>query len=176
LKTSVVIFLLACLLLPFSGSYLFFHFKKGRIKNEIIVKIEAGLQEKDLIILGFTKEEIETRLDWKHSREFEFNGRMYDIVRQSQAGDSVFYTCYQDHKETRLNAEKEKLIARALGQDPFQKKQTERIKNFFNTVFSQDAFSWKPCLIQPSTFHYSLLVFHYSLFAQAPPYPPPKNS
>ena len=174
MKKSILILLLVCLMTPFTGSYLFLHYKKNKIRKEVTAMINSGVKEKDLIVLKFTKDESETKLNWKHSREFELAGQMYDIVNQSQEGDSVFYTCYKDCKETRLNSEKEKLIAKALGQDPLQNKQSERMKNFFKTVFSQDVFAWKPHFIQPSTFHYSLLVFHYSLFTQAPPSPPPK--
>jgi hypothetical protein len=99
---------------------------------------------------------------------------MYDIVDQSQEGDSLFYTCYKDDKETRLNVEKKRVIAKALGQDPTRKSQTEKLTNFFKTVFSQDAFAWNPNPPQPSTIHFSLFTFHYSLFTQSPPSPPPK--
>jgi hypothetical protein len=138
--------------------------------------IRAGLPGKDIVLLKFTREESATRLTWKHSREFEYNGQMYDIVDQSLSGDSIFYTCYKDQKETRLNDKKERLIAKALGQDPVQKNQAERIKNLFNTVFSRDVFAWQPYLPQPSIFNFSFLIFNFSLFTQAPPSPPPKCS
>jgi hypothetical protein len=176
LKKLPVILLLLILTAPFLGTYIFIQYKKNNIRKEVTGLIIEGLAEKNLVLLKFTREESETGLTWKHSREFEYNGQMYDIVDQSQSGDSVFYTCYKDHKETRLNAKKEKLIARAIGQDPVQKNQTERLKNLFNTVYSRDAFAWKPDPPQPTNIHYSLFTIHYSLFTQSPPSPPPKCS
>jgi hypothetical protein len=162
------------LLAPFAGSYLFLHIQKNKIRKEVTALINSGIKEKDFIVLKFTKEESETKLHWKHSREFEYNGRMYDIVDQSHKGDSLFYTCYEDHKESRLNAEKEKIIAKALGQDPFRKKQADHIKGFFKTVFSQDAFAWKPTPALPSIFQFSFFNFQFSIFYPSPPSPPPK--
>ena len=144
------------------------------IRKELTVLINAGIKEKDLIVLKFTKEESETKLNWKHSREFEYNGRMYDIIEESRDGDIFVFTCYEDHKETRLNSETQTLIAKALGQDPFSKKQAERIKNLFNTFFCPDAFTWLAFQPQPSIIHYSLLTIHYLNLSPTPLSPPPK--
>ena len=141
---------------------------------EISAMINKGLNEKDLIILKFTDKETKTKLNWKHSREFEFDGHMYDIVEQGREGNSFWYKCYRDHKETRLYKEKEKLIAKALGNDPFQKKQNEKIRNFFKTVFQLDDFIKKDVIFNPSIIHYSLFTIHYSLFLPSPPTPPPE--
>jgi len=90
LNKSIATLLIVCLLMPLAGSYLFLHFKKNKIRKEVTALINSGIKEKDLLVLKFTKEESETKLNWKHSREFIYNGRMYDIVNQSQQGDSLF--------------------------------------------------------------------------------------
>jgi hypothetical protein len=174
LRKTFIILLLSCLLLPFTGTYLFYHFKEIQIKEKVNLLIKNNIEEKDIITLRFSDEEIKTRLKWKHSREFIFEGQMYDIVDQGVEGNITWYRCYRDHKETRLYKEKEKLIARALGNDPFQKKQTERIKQLFKTVFQNESFSWNINLPNPSVIHYSLFTIHYSLFLSSPPTPPPK--
>jgi hypothetical protein len=166
--------LVCCLLLPFSGTYIFFHLKEIQIKKDVNTFIHNNIEEKDIITLRFSAEEIRTKLTWKHSREFVFDGHMYDIVDQGREGNSYWYRCYRDHKETRLYKEKEKLIARALGNDPFQKKQNEKIRNLFKTVFQLDDFSRNDVIFNPSIIHYSLFVIHYSLIPPSPPTPPPK--
>ena len=174
MKTSVVIFLIFCLTAPFTGTYIFLGYKKNKIKSEVNELILKEKAKKDLVVLKFTHEESKTRLTWKHAREFEYNGQMYDIVDQKTEGDFIAYTCYKDHKETRLNREKEKLIAKALGQDPVQKKQTERLKNFLKSVFQHEISAWKPFISQSCNIHYAPNIKHYSLFLESPPSPPPK--
>ena len=174
MKKLSVILLLFSLTAPFTGTYLFLHYNQNKIRTEVAAIILAGPDKKDLIELKFTFSETETILTWKHSREFVYNGQMYDIVDQRQEGDSIFYTCYKDDKETRLNVEKERTIAKALRQDPLQKNQKERIKSFFKTVFQHEIDAWKPNLTQPCIIHYALNIKHYSLFSESPLSPPPK--
>ena len=127
-----------------------------------------------LVELAFTLEQAEKELKWEHPLEFELEGQMYDIVNQRKCGDSVYYTCYPDHKETRLNGEKARLFTRAMDNDPFQKQHNQRITNFFKTVFQKNEFIWSPVIEAPSIIHYSLFIAHYSLFLPSPPTPPPE--
>lgn len=166
--------LLASLTAPFWGTYIFLKHNKNKIRKEIAGMILTGLDKKDLILLKFTKEETETELNWKHAGEFEYNGQMYDIVEKHQAGDTTWYYCYKDNKETRLNSEQDRLVARAMGQDPVQKSQTEKIMNFFKTFYRPDVFNWKPFTSLTSIFHFSFFIFNYSSLSLSPPAPPPK--
>lgn len=175
MKVSAVILLLFCLVAPFSGSYIFLHLKKKQIREEVNKIILKDLEEKDLIILKFTEEEALVNLKWKHAGEFEYRGHMYDIVYKSRDGEYIIYNCYKDHKETRLNREKDKLIAKSLNQDPFQKKQNERIKNYLTTLFQPEISKWNINPLEPSIIHYSLNITHYSLFSDPPPSPPPES-
>jgi hypothetical protein len=137
-------------------------------------ELTAGIDRSRLVQLKFTTDQAGKALNWNDGREFEYRGHMYDVVQTTFHGDSVFYICYQDHKETRLNQEKERLIAKATGQDPSRKSQTEKLTNFLNDVFSHDIFSWNSFFLQPKMIHYSLFTVHYSLFTRAPLSPPPK--
>jgi len=144
------------------------------IRKEISVLLNSGSVEKELVTLKFTLKEALGALKWKHHREFEFKGKMYDLVEKGITGDTLWLRCYQDQKETLLKKEKVKLIAKALGSDPAQKDQNRQIKNFFNTLFCQDAYTWNVYKFQPASFHYSLFTFHYSPFSFSPLSPPPK--
>jgi hypothetical protein len=174
LKKCVAIFLLVSLTAPFLGTYIFLQHKKNKIRKEIAGIILDNPGEEDLVLLKFTLKEAETRLNWKHAGEFEFNGRMFDIARKIQEGDTIRFYCYDDEKETSLNKEKHRLIAESLGQDPGRKSQAEKIASFMKSVFRQDAFTWKPYPSQPSILNFSILFFNYSSLSQAPPSPPPK--
>jgi hypothetical protein len=145
------------------------------IRKEISELLNSGSNAKDLVTLKFTREEALNSLNWKHHREFEFNGEMYDVADKGTNGDTLWFRCYKDHKETRLNMQKDKLMAKALGSDPLKKSQEKQIKNFFQTLFSQDKSAWNPYQALPSPFHYSLFTIHYSLFSDSPLSPPPKS-
>ena len=84
-----------------TNTYLFIrksHIKK-QVKKMIIPKIELN----DLVLLKFTFEETQSLLKWEHSKEFEFNGIMYDLVKTESKNDSIFYWCWEDREETELN-------------------------------------------------------------------------
>lgn len=174
MKKSFAILLLISLIAPFPGTYIILQYNKNKVKHEIAGMISNGIDKKDLILLKFTRKETETRLNWKHPGEFEYNGEMYDIVEKHQEGDTIFYNCYKDHKETRLVNEIERLVTRAMGQYPGQRSQTDKIVDFFKTAYRQDVFTWKPLSPQATIFNFSFFIIHYSSFAITPPSPPPK--
>jgi hypothetical protein len=174
LKYFLIIFLISVLTFPFWGSYSYFALERKKIRTEVDRALSAGMDKTKLVNLRFSVEDSKTLLTWKHSREFVYQGQMYDIVEQRQEGDFILFTCYNDNKETRLEKNKEKIIAEAIGQDPTRKSQSENLTNFLNTVFSQDSNSFLSYSPQVSTIHFSLFTLHYSLFTQAPLSPPPK--
>jgi hypothetical protein len=174
LKKFIAILLLICLVAPFTGSYLFIHYKRNKIRKEVTALILKDLEKKDIAVLKFSGEEVKSLINWKHDSEFEYNGHMYDVVDQHYEGDSVILTCYKDQKETSLNHEKQKLIAKSLGQDPVQKNLSERIKNFFSTVFQKDVFAWKAFITPYEIVHFASLNQHLAFLSLNPLFPPPK--
>ncbi|MCU0370451.1 MAG: hypothetical protein MUC31_03460 [Bacteroidales bacterium] len=174
LNTALALVLLTCLFLPFAGSYLFFDYRAKTIKKEVSALILQGIREELLVNMTFSLTDADKQLNWKHAREFEYDGRMYDIVRSAAKGDSITYTCFRDHKETRLYQQKQKSIAKALGHDPLQKKQNERLRNFFSNFFVQQNQAANHILSFLSLSHYALNIKHYALVYIIPPSPPPK--
>jgi hypothetical protein len=152
----------------------FFHLTEKQIKKEARAIIHDNPEEINLVVLRFTDTEALSKLTWKHPREFLFEGVMYDIMEQGQEGNTVWFKCYRDHKETRFDVEKKKLIANALGKDPFQKQQNEKIKNFFSNLFYQKTSNGNLLFSTPSLMHYALDIKHYALICIIPPSPPPK--
>ncbi len=70
--------------------------------------IEQKQVKEKIILLSFLKSDIENKtIDfvWKHSREFKFNGSMYDIVERYDTKDSVHFYCFLDKKENKLKAD-----------------------------------------------------------------------
>lgn len=174
MKRIAAIILLICLVAPPGGTYLYIYLKKISLKKEVAKIINNQLDENDVVILRFTEEEKNIVLEWKHEGEFEYAGHMYDIVDQGIDGNTTWYKCYRDHKETRLNLEKRKLVARALNQDPKNKTQNNQIKIFFSNILNHEQFSWDSENFACSEKCFSILTFHFDPVELVPDSPPPK--
>jgi hypothetical protein len=92
--------------------------ERSIVKKAVDRHIVAGIEESDLVLLEFSREETETLLRWEHAREFEYDGQMYDVVETWAVGDTVFYRCWWDREETALNSRMRLLALRALGDAP----------------------------------------------------------
>src|SRR5690606_23325545 len=136
----IAISLLLVLFAPVMTIYLYLQFEKSAIRREIKWKMIAGMEEEELVLLKFTKEETQTKLRWEHSREFEYNGQMYDIVSKEVKGDSIFYRVWWDHEETKLNKSLKKLAADAFDQDEENRKTRLNFQTYLGSFFCNDIF------------------------------------
>lgn len=138
----------------------------------------AGINPEELVLLKFSKEETQTKLRWEHSKEFEYDGQMYDIVSKEVKGDSIFYRCWWDHEETKLNKKLQILVANALNEDEDKRKFQLNLHNYFFSFFCTDLSNWQATPLQnfeietPEVMH----VTKFSAIRLTPPKPPPKLS
>ncbi len=138
----------------------------------------AGMDQEELVLLKFSKEESETKLRWEHAEEFEYNGQMYDIVSHEIKGDSIFYRCWWDYDETDLNKKLKKMVAIAFDQDEDNREIQENFYTYLWSFFFTDPLAWQATPLQNIG-----LVFQDSMHPNAfnsirltPPTPPPKVS
>jgi len=78
-----------------------------------IMRADMPSKEEMIELLVFNKEDIEKgRLDfkWIHSREFKYNGDMYDIVTKEETEEQLIVYVINDTKEKRLEEEFEKRV------------------------------------------------------------------
>jgi hypothetical protein len=148
-----------------------------RVKKEAIRQIRKAIPEEDQMLWTFSLADAQTKLSWEHSREFEYKGEMYDVIRSETRGDSVSYWCYWDRKETKLKRELNVLVANMLGPGAQNRNQEKQIQEFFRTLFSPTT--------PPAPFHVisdpqgrCITPYHLPLsaFELTPPYPPPELS
>jgi hypothetical protein len=100
---------------PIVGASTWIELRRAIIRHEVRRHIIQPADRSGLVLLQFSKPETEALLRWEHSSEFEFNGQMYDIVESWVDGDTVYYRCWWDKAETRLNG-----ILRALARRAFR--------------------------------------------------------
>lgn len=136
----------------------------------------AGIDKEELVLLKFTETEKQSKLKWKHSREFEFEGEMYDIVETQTVGDTTYYWLWWDHYETKLNKQLDKLLVSALGNHPQNKESHKRLFRFFNTLFFVELPQEKHFVTTEakSSIPGQSVIYHF--ISDPPPVPPPELS
>lgn len=100
MRKILSILLVFSFIAPFWISFGMLNYQQKTAKKVAKWTILRGLPDEELTFLEFSKEETKTVLKWKHSKEFEFSGIMYDIVRSYESADSVHYYCWADTDET----------------------------------------------------------------------------
>lgn len=168
------ILLLFCFIAPMAATYVILKSHKKQVRREVKWKMIAGIDKGELVLLKFTEKETQTNLRWKHSKEFEHNGQMYDVVERLTQGDSIFYWCWWDHKETKLNQQLNKLLVIVLGDNQQKKHHQEHLITFYKSLYCthfpfqthfialRENESIKPCELN----------YYSNLFP--PPVPPPQ--
>ena len=127
--------LLCSLTSAIAVSFVFLQNQKNQTRKEIKHNIIAGIDLKELVCLTFSSSQIETDLEWEHSKEFEYNNQMYDIVTSKTVGDTTHFWCWLDNEETKLNRQLNNLLATVLGTDEESNHQKESLKNFCKTFY-----------------------------------------
>ncbi|MBK7629434.1 MAG: hypothetical protein IPJ23_01695 [Ignavibacteriales bacterium] len=103
--TKYVYIILAIVIIYNSFGYVMLYFPATSIIKAVVGKSikDKKIKPEDLSILVFSIDELKNNkydFIWeKPEKEFRFNGKMYDIEDKKETEDSVYYTCYYDHKE-----------------------------------------------------------------------------
>lgn len=98
-----------------------------------IQRADMPSKEEMIELLIFNKEDIlNNKIDfrWIHSREFKYNGDMYDIVKKEEDDKQLIVYCINDTKEKKLEVE----FDRAVHKNSSDDKQRPTTNNY-NFVF-----------------------------------------
>lgn len=91
-----------------SFGYLLIYFPSSLMIKYVVHKSikEKKIDPEELSILSFSISDLKNNkydFVWKKpGKEFQFNGKMYDIEDKKTDADSIHYTVYYDHKENIL--------------------------------------------------------------------------
>ncbi len=175
MKKLLPLLLVIVMVAPFGGVYFGFRFEKSRISKLVKRQMIKGIDKENLVLLTFHYTEVETRLRWEHSGEFEFEGEMYDVVERSSRNDSVSFWCWCDKAETSLNKKHAILLRQVLGNDPQKPVKQSQLLDYLKTLYhpglnSGNLFSYAPEFHNLSFYYISLI----SAGNTQPPGPPPK--
>ncbi len=167
--------LLFSLFAPVAATFVYLQYQKKQIKREVKWNMITGIDRDELVLLTFSKEETETELRWKHSREFEYKGEMYDIVEKRVDGDQISYWCWWDHEETTLNRQLDGLLAQVMGKNPERKQQESHLTEFFKNLY----FEWESVELDEFKSPDKTTFFYANRFQSiglSPPIPPPRQA
>ncbi len=163
-------------MVPFWGTMGYLQFQRKLHRKEIKRQLQAGIPRENLVELRFSREDSARLIKWKHEREFEYLGRMYDIVEKDSRADSLIYHCIPDHRESWLNHEADRILARSSGSDPVKRSSSEKLHHFLKTLMTPERGISLFCPMDFSAMPGPFYSEHYSSLSAPPPGPPPKTN
>lgn len=134
-----------------------------------------NIDKEELVLLKFKKSEINSKIKWEHSKEFEYKGEMYDIAKMEIKGDTIYYWCWWDYKETELNNKLDNLLNFVLGHDTKRKESIKLVEKFYKSLYCNPLPDWDN---YPSLTLLTSIPFknNYKTTSYPPPVPPPQIS
>lgn len=170
--TGILLFL--CLATPFAVTFLCVQVQKKQIRRSVKHQMMEGMDRDQLVLLTFDRQTAARELRWKHAKEFEYRGRMYDIVESERQGEVTRYWCWPDDEETELNGKVREIAAIALGQHPQNQDNQLRLIDFCKSLYHSPPRPWQAeCLVDREDFQAFSPLFHQ--FNSPPPGPPPNR-
>jgi hypothetical protein len=137
-------------------------------------KVIHELPVNELTVISITKEK-ELLLNWREeNKEFEYAGKLYDLVKICNRSDSIILYCINDKQEEELFANLDIFVKRNTDNEPLQNKRVNIIlEKLIKDYFRYDFFV---SIIRPGreilfTFCYENLKPVYLKIIT----PPPKN-
>jgi hypothetical protein len=133
-------------------------------KKSVFNKIVSGDFEQESLI-SLAASDLKSAI-WEHEKEFEWNGEMFDVVKQKNIDGQIIYSCKKDTKEDHLKKQKRKAGEKEAG-----KKMVHLLK-----IFVQTASTCKTKLIKDSIKTDIIFLFEDELFPFLTEFnPPPKG-
>ena len=133
---------------PFLSTFFWLYHQKVVIRKEVKQQLIAGLDEEELVKLTFSKE-ASRQLDWKHAHEFEYQGKMFDVVKSRLHGANISYWCWPDRQETQLNKALTTLVNKVLGHSRQSREHQKKLNQFLKTLFNETQQAWHSTLPPP---------------------------
>jgi len=168
------ILLFLCFVAPFATTITYLHFKRTVVRKEVKHQIIAGIKKEELVMLKFSKEDSLKKLKWKHSKEFGYQGQMYDIVKKEIKGDTTYYWCWWDSKETKLSKKLDNILDYVMGNDMQKRESQKRLAKYYKSLYCEELSDYN--FLEPQTKKNSTLYEFSSLSYSYPPASPPPKS
>lgn len=131
-------------------------------------------KEEMIELLIFNKEDIEMKkidFRWIHSREFKFNGDMYDIITKNETDDQLIVYVINDTKEKKLEEEFDKRVHKNSTEDKNNRQLSKNLISISEPIQNDQT---KSKLICKSMF-WNFMMESYKSYLPEIPVPPPRS-
>lgn len=165
LKISAIGLLLV-FVFSFASPFLTFKARQYQVRKEIKHRIKNGVPEKELTCFSLSDVLNDKSFGWeKEGKEFNFKGKLYDIVRKELCQGKSVLKCIDDTQEKCLFTDLENMVTQTQSKDKnqisyslfFPLYESQQIYILSLTVDSTDmTYSIKETLIKPG--HTSIVV------------------
>jgi hypothetical protein len=135
---SLSVVLIALLLLQSVISLFVYDVKLKQIKRSVKWAYLNERSKDELVLVKVAKSleaSSNTFFSRVHAKEFEFLGEMYDIVCQSDKGDTTYYYCFHDREETQLAKKIHAQLINLLAQNNSTSKQEKKAWDFYQLKY-----------------------------------------
>ena len=119
-----------------------------KYKKEVKQLIKAGIPKDELVKFSFHKNifnEGIKNFKWMKINEFRYKNEMFDIISSKLKGDSVYFFCYRDVKESGLFAKLDDYVNRYMNDNPEKGKELQTILISLNTFYLTDEIIFNHC-------------------------------
>ncbi len=138
MRLLITILFSLSLAVPFLSVFSWLSIERKAVRKEVKHQIMEITSNDELISFTFKKSDTSEVLRWKHSKEFEYKGEMYDIVRRQYNNDQVTYFLWWDHEETSLNRRLTELTVSLFNQSPSKERSSHQLSFFLSQLFVEE--------------------------------------
>lgn len=119
--------LVAVILTCTVGEYLVFKSVQFSIRRQIKAQIKASIPEEKLVCIAIATAQPPKAFRFVEKEEFRYYGKMYDVVKKEERGDSTYYFCIFDEQETALFATLQEDTRREWRDNPKPQRQQQAL-------------------------------------------------
>ena len=146
LKVITVILLAISINFPYFVTKHVLEFQKKAIRREVKAKINAGLKDEQLVRFAFNKSEISSKIVWHKTHEFEYQNKMYDIVRKNETTDSIVYFCWQDNDESEIKKKLNTISVLEWNKNKDKDQQKDRQNEYYKNLICSVKYELHPII------------------------------
>lgn len=105
------------------------------MKEELKEYLVERKNKENIVLLVFTEEQYQSRLQWEYDYEFEYQGQMYDVVESIHKDGIYKIRCYKDDKEKKLKEKMTHFLAFGFDDDVQKNESQKKLSNYFNCLY-----------------------------------------
>jgi hypothetical protein len=177
LKKCINILLAFLLFINSGGFIIVFYSQQLSVKEEIFNSIkDENYLPSEIICFNIKKDLLYEDINgfiWNDKKEFEYNGRMYDVIRVSEGSNESVLYCLNDQAEERILKSFSGEFNRLVTDNPKDSKTKTSLLNLIFQALFYNQFEFSPSLKEQKlsqTVSQTITKFYIEI-----PSPPPKH-